>query len=487
MLFVLFLIPGGHQEVINVANQSGDSVDWLRALARLVTSLARPSSVSTRSVRRTGRQCDKVGGRGDANCHNLSRYRHTDSCLILRDIPLPTQAGTTTCGIFAGHDRPFVPATLRRQVFDTLHSLSHPGIRTTVKLITDRFVWPRINRDVRRWVRSCFPCQRAKIHRHTVTSPGAFTTPDARFSHVHIDLVGPLPPSNGSTYLLTCIDRSTRWPVVVPIPDTCAETVAKAFLSHWVSNFGVPSTVTTDRGSQFESTLFRELTSLLCTERIRTTAYYPQANGLVKRFHRQLKTALVAQSDPSRWTDNLPLVMLFIRSTIKADIGCTAADLVYGTSLRLPDELVSPSENLTSFEPCSHVDRLRTVMRTLRAAPTRVSPTRYFIPLNLDTCDFVLVRREAVRLPLQPPYDGPYKVLRRSDEHFVIERNGKTDTVSIGRVKPAYLDYCQSTLPQPSSPSQALTPTPPSEAIPPSMRRARSGRHVRWPDRFVAG
>nr|VZI41426.1 unnamed protein product [Spirometra erinaceieuropaei] len=281
---------------------------------------------------------------------DLSRHRHTDSSLILRDVPLPIQAGTTTCDISTGHDRPFVPATVRRQ-----------------------------------------------------------------------------------------------------------------------------------------PTLSRELTSLLGTERLRTTAYHPQASGLVERFHRQLKTALMAQFDPSRWTDNLPLVMLSLRSTIKANIGCTAADLVYGTSLRLPGELVSPSEKLTSFEPCSFVDRLRTAMRTLRAPPTRVSPTRSFIPPNQDTCDFVLVRQDAVHRPLQPPYDGPYKVLRRSDKHFVIERNGKTDTVSIDRVKPAFLDDCQSTLPQPSSPSQALKLTAPSDAIPSPMCRTRSGRHVRWPNRFVAG
>nr|VZI06299.1 unnamed protein product [Spirometra erinaceieuropaei] len=126
-------------------------------------------------------------------------------------------------------------------------------------------------------------------------------------------------------------------------------------------------------------------------------------------------------------------------------------------------------------------------MHTLRATPTRVSPTRSFIPPNLDTCDLVLVQHDAVRRPLQPPYGEPYEVLRRSDEHFVIERNGKTDTVSIDRAKPASLDDCQSNLPQPSSPSQALTPTPSSDAIPSPMRRTRSGRHVRWPDRFVAG
>ena len=145
-----------------------------------------------------------------------------------------------------------------------------------------------MNRDVRTWARFCIQCQRANVHRHTFAPLSQFQAPSARFDHVHIDLVGPLPSSDGCNYILTCIDRFTRWPEAIPLPNITAETVARAFVTRWVASFGVPSTITTDRGSQFESALFLALTNLLGTKRVRTTAYHPIANGLVERFHRQL-------------------------------------------------------------------------------------------------------------------------------------------------------------------------------------------------------
>lgn len=109
-----------------------------------------------------------------------------------------------------------------------------------------------------------------------------------------MDIVGPLPPFDGKSYLLTIIDRFTRWPEAIPIPDLTAQTVAKHFVQRWIPIFGVPSIITTDRGAQFESALFRQLNHLLGTQRIRTTAYHPAANGLVERFHRKLKSSLKA-------------------------------------------------------------------------------------------------------------------------------------------------------------------------------------------------
>ena len=240
--------------------------------------------------------------------------------------------------------------------------MSHPGIRATQRLVTSRFVWPNINSDVRRWARSCLKCQRAKIHRHNTTPLATFATPNARFDQVHIDLVGPLPPSNGNVYLLTCVDQFTRWPEAIPIPDSTTETVAKTFIQTWISRFGVPSTLTTDRGSQFTSRLWETLTQLLGTKHIRTTSYHPIANGLVERFHRQLKAALKASPQPDRWSGMLPLALLGIRTSLKEDLGSTAAELVYGTSLRLPGEFFVPQTD-GNTDPATYAAQLKSNMR----------------------------------------------------------------------------------------------------------------------------
>ena len=202
----------------------------------------------------------------------LLKLQSSTSSLTLKAIPLPTSDTTIVCDTSTGVSRPFVPARFRCIVFESLHSLSHPGIRATQRLVTARYVWPSINADVRKWTQSCLQCQQSKVQRHTVTPLSTFVTPDIRFDKIHLDIVGPLPPSDGYTYLLTCIDRFTRWPEAIPITTIIAETVAQAFVSGWISPFGVPSTATTDRGRQFESALWNKLMQLLGSKRIRTTS-----------------------------------------------------------------------------------------------------------------------------------------------------------------------------------------------------------------------
>ena len=136
------------------------------------------------------------------------------------------------CNIENDKVKPFVPSEYRKAIFDSLHNLSHPGIRATKRLVLDRYVWPSISKDVISWTRACVKCQQSKVNRHTHNSIQPFLKPAHRFDYVHIELVDPLPPSEGYSYILTCVDRYTRWPEAIPISDISAETVARAVVTH---------------------------------------------------------------------------------------------------------------------------------------------------------------------------------------------------------------------------------------------------------------
>ena len=116
------------------------------------------------------------------------------------------------CYVSTGHIRPYITAKFRKNVFSNLHGLGHPSHRATKPLINTGFVWHGMNIDISKWCRSCKGCQIAKISRHNKPVFGKFVEPTKRFDHVHIDIVGPLSYADGFRYLLTCVDRFTRWP-----------------------------------------------------------------------------------------------------------------------------------------------------------------------------------------------------------------------------------------------------------------------------------
>ena len=146
-----------------------------------------------------------------------------------------------------------------------------------------------------------------------------------------MDLVGPLPPSDGFTHLLTIVDSFSRWPEAVPLNNISTVACARALIYHWISRFGIPMDMSSDRESQFTSQLWSSVAKLLGITLHHTTAYHPQANGLVERFHRHLKTSLRARLTGPQWAQVLPWVLLGIRTAPKEDLGCSSAELVYGT------------------------------------------------------------------------------------------------------------------------------------------------------------
>ena len=206
---------------------------------------------------------------------------------------------------------------------------------------------------------------------------------------------------------------------------------------------------------------------------------------MVERFHRQLKSSIKAYPDSFRWTEILPLILLSIRNTVKADITCTPSQLIFGTSLRLPGQLITPASTKNDLDPTLYADRLKSAMQLLKPISPRLLITTSHVPNNLHTCTHVFVHTDAVRKPLEPPYTGPFKILRRHTKHFTIFMYGKEQTVSIDRLKPAYLDKdilpppAVRTVPAPSSASPAPITNTSTTAPSPTTR---SGRKDHFPD-----
>ena len=115
--------------------------------------------------------------------------------LFRSQIHIPGTDVNLHCDTSIPQPRPFITTPFRRQVFDTLHGLGHPGANATVKLLSQRFVWLGVGKYCRTWARAFTPCQRSKVTRHVKAPLERFHLPSVRFSHVHIDLVGPLPVS----------------------------------------------------------------------------------------------------------------------------------------------------------------------------------------------------------------------------------------------------------------------------------------------------
>ena len=87
----------------------------------------------------------------------------------------------------------FVPETLRKTLFSSMLDLSHPGATASIRLVSDRFVWPRMKVDIQQWTKAYVLCQKAKMGRHTHSPFVSFLSPEERFVLVHVDMIGLLP------------------------------------------------------------------------------------------------------------------------------------------------------------------------------------------------------------------------------------------------------------------------------------------------------
>jgi transposase InsO family protein len=239
--------------------------------------------------------------------------------------------------------------------------------------------------------------------------------PARRFTHIHVDIVGPLPAATcGSRYLFTVVDRSSRWLEALPMRDIAATSCADALIAGWISRYGVPAQLTSDRGTQFTSAIWDALCQQLGIQHQPTTAFHPQANGMVERCHRRLKDALRARLAGPDWPLHLPWVLMGLRAAPTEDTGVSAPEVVFSAPLVLPGQILDTGEP----PPADFIAKLRQSGPPPPSRPLSYAQTTANPGVALLSAAFVYVRKGGTIPPLSPRYSGLYRVLASGPKIF---------------------------------------------------------------------
>ncbi|GFY47297.1 retrovirus-related Pol polyprotein from transposon 412 [Trichonephila inaurata madagascariensis] len=195
----------------------------------------------------------------------------------------------------------------------------------------------------------------------------------------------------------------------------------------------------------------------------------------------------------AQWTIVLPTILMGFRATWKEDLQTTTVEMIYGAHIRLPGEFLCPSKS--SADPITFVERLGSQCRVSHPPTSRYHGQHtIFVSKDLSTCSHVFLRTDSLRKGLQPPYEGPYKVVDRTEKVFRILRHGKEVSVSIDRLKPAYIPKESEVFPVEVNLKEKVSLQPeeiqkseqekPRESSSRQETTTRSGRRVRFNPKY---
>ena len=362
-------------------------------------------------------------------CEEINKYKiGTDRVIKLEKV------GNIWCERIKNINRVFVPKSLRYTAFKNTHEIAHMGIKFTIKQMTRLYVWPNIKRDITIWTRACFECQRQKIFKHNVPNIESFKNNESEKNlSWNIDVVGPLPEIDNFKYILTIVDRFSRFVDAYPMENQTAKTVSTIIYYH-ISQRGLPKTIISDNGTNFTSSIFKRMLETLGIDHVKTLAYTPRTNGLVENIHRSLKQSL--RSSKENWVLSLASWKLIKNTTVREDMGCSPYEVMFGASCRVPFEVFN-EDKLLDIDHASYVDKIQTSIAEVKPK-RRVVAVEGKVDKNLWQCKKVFVRNMNKK-GLSEVYKGPYTVTNRDKTYFEIDINGIRKKIKIDRLKTAYI------------------------------------------------
>ncbi len=356
-----------------------------------------------------------------------------------------------------------VPVSLRVEILKLAHAGSmaaHLGVSKTYGRILQNFFWPGLRTDVKNFCKTCQVCQYTGKPNQVVPVAPLQPIPafDEPFSRVLVDCVGPLPKTrNGNQFMLTIMCLSTRFPEAIPLRKITAKSVVKALVKFFTT-FGIPRVVQSDQGSNFMSKVFKQVMQQMGITHCPSSAYHPESQGALERFHSTLKTMLRAycQEFKKDWDEGVPLVLFAAREVVQESLGFSPNELVFGHRVRGPMDLLKEKlleeESSSSENLLDHVSVFRyRLRRACEIAGENLERTQTKMKLwydqkarsrSFDAGDQVLILLPVVGSPLEARFSGPYTVEKKvGNLDYLVstpDRRKKQRLCHINMMKPYY-------------------------------------------------
>lgn len=323
------------------------------------------------------------------------------------------------------HFIPYAPRSIRDSIMRLAHddlTAGHSSAERTLLRIENNWIWPYYKEDVDIYCRSCHICNTVNLPHHKRPLPLEPFAPVSMFNErVHVDLLGPLPVSEGNRILLVIIDAFSKYVEFVPLPSKEMEIVSNALFDHWICRHGSPLQLHSDLGKEFANSLFTHLAKRFSFDQTFSSVSHPQSNGQAERQIRTtinyLRKYLNGTND---WTKYLPSLACAHNTSVHSSTKYTPFMAAFSRLPRLPlsfgsSRTYSDSELDQRLALAAKIkfDIVKNQQNAFENQKTQFDKRARQKDIQLGDVVFVERSKRGQQFQkFQPLYEGPYRVTK---------------------------------------------------------------------------